>query len=95
MTQIRVTQAQRDQLNELKNVGESYADVLASEFGIGGESVYAGVELSRDDCESLLNQPPREGGPDVEDVVSEVDNVLVVPPKTFLSYFESGDNDAE
>jgi len=93
MTQIRVTQAQRDQLNELKSVGESYADVLAAEFGIGGESVYAGVELSWDDCKFPLSEPPREGGPDIEDVASEVDSVVVVPPKTFLSYFEDGDDE--
>lgn len=87
MTQIRVTQAQRDQLNELKSVGESYADVLASEFGIGGESVYAGVELSWDDC--------KLPSPEEIDVDATELTPLVTPPRTFLGYFETGDSDAE
>ena len=37
MTQIRVTEEQRAELHSLKNPGESYADVLRREFGVGGD----------------------------------------------------------
>jgi len=35
MTQIRVTEEQRDELHGEKQPGESYADVLARKFKVG------------------------------------------------------------
>jgi predicted CopG family antitoxin len=37
MKQIRVTDAQRDELHSKKQPGDSYADVLKREYGVGEE----------------------------------------------------------
>ena len=49
MTQIRVTEAQRDFLNTLKNPGDSYSDILREYFGISKEAaIYANSTVARE-----------------------------------------------